>query len=56
MSDNDLTLSGGRLRLFVGAPLRQGACVVPDDSQAHYLMHVMRAKAGEAVSKLTDVA
>jgi 16S rRNA (uracil1498-N3)-methyltransferase len=50
MSENDLITPGGKLRLFVGAPLRQGACVVPDDSQAHYLMHVMRAKAGDRIS------
>jgi len=50
MSDNDLIHPSGKLRLFVGAPLRHGACVVPDDSQAHYLMHVMRAKAGDRIS------
>ena len=50
MSDNGLTLSGGKLRLFVGSPLRQGACVVPDDGQTHYLLHVMRAKAGEQIA------
>lgn len=50
MSENDLTHPGGKLRLFVGAPLRQGACVVPDESQAHYLLHVMRAKVGDRAS------
>ena len=44
-----LTEPGGKLRLFVGDPLRAGACVVPDDAQAHYLLHVMRAKAGDRV-------
>lgn len=46
----DLTYSGGKVRLFVGDPLRAGACVVPSDAQAHYLLHVMRARAGDAVS------
>ena len=50
MSENDLITPGGKLRLFVGDPLRHGACVVPDDAQAHYLLHVMRAKAGDRVS------
>ncbi|HEY4943007.1 MAG TPA: 16S rRNA (uracil(1498)-N(3))-methyltransferase [Rhizomicrobium sp.] len=50
MSENDLTHPGGKLRLFVGAPLWQGACVVPDDQQTHYLLHVMRARAGDRVS------
>jgi 16S rRNA (uracil1498-N3)-methyltransferase len=46
----DLTEPGGKVRLYVDAPLGQGARVVPDDGQSHYLLHVMRAKAGEAVS------
>ncbi|HJW41977.1 MAG TPA: 16S rRNA (uracil(1498)-N(3))-methyltransferase [Rhizomicrobium sp.] len=49
MSGNDLTYPGGKLRLFAGDPLRTGACVVPDDGQVHYLLHVMRAKAGDRV-------
>ncbi|MEI9992331.1 MAG: 16S rRNA (uracil(1498)-N(3))-methyltransferase [Rhizomicrobium sp.] len=49
MSD-ELTYPGGKLRLFVEAPLAQGARVEPDDSQAHYLLHVMRARAGDRVS------
>jgi 16S rRNA (uracil1498-N3)-methyltransferase len=47
---DDLVHPGGKLRLFVGAPLGIGASVVPDDQQAHYLLHVMRAKAGDRVS------
>lgn len=46
MSD-DLTYPGGKLRLYVEAPLSQGASVEPDDGQTHYLLHVMRAKAGD---------
>src|SRR6185437_11852278 len=40
---------GGRLRLFVEAPLRPGATIVPGESQTHYLLHVMRARDGDAV-------
>jgi 16S rRNA (uracil1498-N3)-methyltransferase len=47
MGDNELTYPGGKLRLFVGDPLRQGTCVVPNENQTHYLLHVMRAKAGD---------
>ena len=50
MSGNDLTYPGGKLRLYVEAPLGQGARVVPNAAQAHYLLHVMRAKAGDRIS------
>jgi len=50
MSENDLRYEGGKLRLFVGDPLRAGARVVPDDAQSHYLLHVMRARTGDRVS------
>ncbi|HEX4304144.1 MAG TPA: 16S rRNA (uracil(1498)-N(3))-methyltransferase [Rhizomicrobium sp.] len=50
MSENDLTYAGGKLRLYVEAPLGAGASVAPDDGQTHYLLHVMRAKAGDRVS------
>ena len=46
----DLTESGGKVRLHVDAPLGEGVRVVPDAGQSHYLLHVMRAKAGDAVS------
>lgn len=45
----DLTDIGGRLRLFVEMPLHTGARVVPDTGQKHYLLHVMRAGAGDRV-------
>ena len=48
MSD-ELIYPGGKLRLFVEAPLGTGARVEPDESQAHYLLHVMRAKAGDRI-------
>jgi 16S rRNA (uracil1498-N3)-methyltransferase len=41
---------GGKVRLYVDAPLSDGACIEPPDSQAHYLLHVMRAKVGDRVS------
>ena len=39
-----------RTRLFVEAPLQPGAVVEASEGQAHYLSHVMRAKAGEPVA------
>ncbi len=46
----ELSEPGGKVRLYVEAALRDGACVAPDDGQTHYLLHVMRAKAGDRVS------
>lgn len=40
---------GGRLRLFVDVPLEAHARVLPDTAQTHYLLHVMRARAGARV-------
>jgi 16S rRNA (uracil1498-N3)-methyltransferase len=45
----ELSDIGGKLRLFVDAPLLAGARVFPDTSQTHYLLHVMRARAGDRV-------
>ncbi|MGH6870300.1 MAG: 16S rRNA (uracil(1498)-N(3))-methyltransferase [Rhizomicrobium sp.] len=45
-----LSEPGGKGRLHVEAPLGDGMRVAPDDGQAHYLLHVMRAKAGDRVS------
>jgi 16S rRNA (uracil1498-N3)-methyltransferase len=50
MMRDALTEPGGKVRLHVEAPLGDGARVVPDEGQAHYLLHVMRAKAGDFVS------
>ncbi|MEI9993144.1 MAG: 16S rRNA (uracil(1498)-N(3))-methyltransferase [Rhizomicrobium sp.] len=50
MSENDLTYPGGKLRLHVEAALGEGLRVMPDAGQAHYLLHVMRAKAGDRVN------
>ncbi|MBS0276945.1 MAG: 16S rRNA (uracil(1498)-N(3))-methyltransferase [Proteobacteria bacterium] len=46
----ELTEPGGKVRLFVTAGLAADARVTPDEGQAHYLLHVMRAKAGDRVS------
>ncbi|HEY1963117.1 MAG TPA: 16S rRNA (uracil(1498)-N(3))-methyltransferase [Rhizomicrobium sp.] len=49
MNDH-LAEPGGKVRLFVEAPLAQGGRVPATEGQAHYLLHVMRARAGERVS------
>jgi len=46
----DLTEPGGKARLFVEGPLGPHMRVTPSPEQAHYLLHVMRAKPGERVS------
>lgn len=38
---------GGKLRLFVDAPLQAQARILPGTGQTHYLLHVMRARAGD---------
>jgi len=47
---SDLTYPGGKLRLFVEAPLGAHTPVVLAESPAHYLLHVMRAKPGDRLS------
>ena len=50
MSDEQsITYPGGKVRLYVEAALGDGARVTPDEGQAHYLLHVMRAKVGDTV-------
>jgi 16S rRNA (uracil1498-N3)-methyltransferase len=39
-----------KIRLFVDQPLAAGARVMLSDAQAHYVRHVMRAAAGEALA------
>jgi 16S rRNA (uracil1498-N3)-methyltransferase len=46
----EITEAGGRLRLFVSADLGAGLAVPASEGQAHYLLHVMRAKPGQRVS------
>jgi 16S rRNA (uracil1498-N3)-methyltransferase len=47
---SELKEPGGKVRLFVTAALGEGARIVPDEAQVHYLLHVMRAKAGDYLS------
>jgi len=46
----ELAEPGGKVRLFVEQPLLEDARVTPSPAQAHYLLHVMRARAGDRVS------
>jgi 16S rRNA (uracil1498-N3)-methyltransferase len=49
MSD-ELSHPGGKVRLYVEAALVEGSRFSPSDAQAHYLLHVMRAQAGDRVN------
>jgi 16S rRNA (uracil1498-N3)-methyltransferase len=49
MSENQLIVPGGKLRLYVEAPLGAGLRFASAEQQAHYLIHVMRAKTGDRV-------
>jgi 16S rRNA (uracil1498-N3)-methyltransferase len=46
---SDLKEAGGLTRLFVAAALETGAVVTLADGQTHYLLHVLRAGAGDRV-------
>jgi len=48
-SAHELSEPGGKVRLYVEAALGVAARVEPSTQQAHYLLHVMRAKRGDAV-------
>ncbi len=43
----DLKEPGGLTRLFVTDRLEPGATPALNEGQAHYLLHVLRAKAGD---------
>jgi 16S rRNA (uracil1498-N3)-methyltransferase len=47
--DSDLADAGGKVRLYVEAPLAPGAKLTPSEAQAHYLLHVMRSREGDHV-------
>jgi 16S rRNA (uracil1498-N3)-methyltransferase len=47
---SEITEAGGKLRLHMAADLAAGAAVAASEGQAHYLLHVMRAKPGMLVS------
>jgi 16S rRNA (uracil1498-N3)-methyltransferase len=49
MNDH-LAEAGGKVRLYVEVPLIQGERVPAAEAQAHYLLHVMRARAGDCVT------
>ena len=46
----ELAGAGGKTRLYVTGDLDEGMAVRLDEGQAHYLLHVLRAKAGDRVS------
>jgi len=46
---DDLTEAGGKARLYVTGDLGGGAVVALDEGQSHYLLHVLRAQAGNRV-------
>ena len=46
----EITEAGGKLRLYVDAELGEGMAVAASEAQAHYLLHVMRARAGERLA------
>lgn len=48
-SSSELEDPGGKLRLFVEAPLCENAKFAATPAQAHYLLHVMRARAGASL-------
>lgn len=49
MSD-ELTEAGGKTRLYVAADLGEDVALALDEGQTHYLLHVLRASAGNFVS------
>jgi 16S rRNA (uracil1498-N3)-methyltransferase len=46
----ELAEAGGKTRLYVTGDLGEVVAVRLDEGQAHYLLHVLRAKAGDRVS------
>ena len=48
--DEELTEAGGKTRLYVTGDLGPNVAVTLDEGQAHYLLHVLRAKAGNRVA------
>jgi 16S rRNA (uracil1498-N3)-methyltransferase len=49
VSEQDLTEAGGKTRLYVTGDLGANMAVTLDEGQAHYLLHVLRARAGNRV-------
>lgn len=48
--DEELTEAGGKTRLYVTGDLGPNVAVSLDEGQAHYLLHVLRAKVGNRVA------
>lgn len=48
--NDQLSEPGGKVRLYVEAGLMEGARIEATPAQAHYLLHVMRGRAGERLS------
>jgi 16S rRNA (uracil1498-N3)-methyltransferase len=46
----ELAEAGGKTRLYVTGDLGEGMAAALDEGQAHYLLHVLRAKAGNRVA------
>ncbi|HVW75523.1 MAG TPA: RsmE family RNA methyltransferase, partial [Rhizomicrobium sp.] len=46
LNEQDLTEAGGKTRLYVTGDLGADVAVALDEGQAHYLLHVLRARAG----------
>src|SRR5437879_3726858 len=50
LNEQELTEVGGKARLYVTGNLGAGVAVALDEGQAHYLLHVLRAKSGNRVA------
>ena len=50
LNEQELTEAGGKTRLYVTGDLGAGVAVALDEGQAHYLLHVLRAKSGNLVA------
>jgi 16S rRNA (uracil1498-N3)-methyltransferase len=46
---SELVHPGGKVRLYVEAPLAEGARLPLSHAQSHYLLHVMRARTGDVI-------
>ncbi len=50
LNKTELAEAGGKTRLYVTADLGEGVAVTLDEGQTHYLLHVLRARAGNLIS------
>ena len=50
LNKTELAEAGGKARLYVTGDLGEGVAVTLDDGQAHYLLHVLRAKPGNRMA------